>query len=81
MYLSKLENVFVQIAKCICVWCIPPSGEDVVAEEDGADEEDGSEHYDPTHKSDLKNVFVQILKFICPNPKIYLSKILTVFVM
>ena len=52
MYLLKLQNVFVQIVKCICMWCIPPSGEDVVAEEDGADEEDGGEHYDPTHKSD-----------------------------
>ena len=56
IYTSKLLNVFVQIAKCIC----------------------------PNLKINLskfQNVFVQIAKCICQNLKIYLSKFQNVFVL
>ena len=34
------------------MWGSPPSGEDVVAEEDGVDQEDRRKHRDPRHKPD-----------------------------
>ena len=34
----------------------PPAGEDVVAEEDGVDEEDCSKHCDSSHKSNLGQI-------------------------
>ena len=84
MYLSKLPNVFVQIAKSICPNCqknisgtqyaqVQDSGDGEGEEGDGGGRR-GEEQEEGQESVNIRIVFVQIAKYICPNCRIYLSK-------
>ena len=72
MYLSKLLNVFVRNAKCICGWCgWRPLYELIFSISCQVRSGQNCKIY---HQSKLLNVFVQNAKYICPNYQMYLSK-------
>ena len=71
MYLSKLSNIFVQIAKCICWSCKIYFPHVWVESCDNSKAELGAGKAIANNQT-LQNVFVQIAKRICPNFKMYL---------